>query len=80
MEGLPLYHCRIAIAYDGSGISNKTGDFGTAWLGIIGTITAFGVPDPSDLCGASNNITFICTHYLIAMSSLIISRNSKAKF
>lgn len=44
-----------------------------AWLGIIGTVIAFGVPDPSDyLWPHLTNITFICTHYLITMNSLII--------
>ena len=75
MEGLPLYHCRIAVLMMAVGYVAKrpaiTRYF--AWLGIIGTVITFGVPDPSDyLWPHLTNITFICTHYLITMNSLII--------
>ena len=82
MEGLPLYHCRIAVLMMAVGYVAKKPVISRyfAWLGIIGTIIAFGVPDPSDyLWPHLTNITFICTHYLIAMSSLIIISRNEVK-
>ena len=81
-EGLPLYHCRIAVIMIAVGyFANKpkmTKYF--AWLGIIGTIVAFGVPDPSDFMWPHlTNITFISTHYFITMSSLMIVAKNDVK-
>jgi len=81
-EGLPLYHCRIAVIMIAVGYFAKKPKLTKyfAWLGIIGTIVAFGVPDPSDFMWPHlTNITFICTHYFITMSSLMIVAKNDVK-
>ncbi|ASS37878.1 hypothetical protein AXF17_05070 [Mogibacterium pumilum] len=81
-EGLPLYHCRIAVIMTAVGYAAKKPKMTKyfAWLGIIGTIVAFGVPDPSDYMWPHlTNITFICTHYFITMSSLMVIAKNEVK-
>lgn len=81
-EGLPLYHCRIAVLMTAVGYAAKKPKMTKyfAWLGIIGTIVAFGVPDPSDYMWPHlTNITFICTHYFITMSSLMVIAKNEVK-
>lgn len=81
-EGLPLYHCRIAVLMTAVGDLAKKPKMTKyfAWLGIIGTVVAFGVPDPSDYMWPHlTNITFICTHYFITMSSLMIIAKNEVK-
>ena len=81
-EGLPLYHCRIAVLMTAVGDLAKKPKMTKyfAWLGIIGTVVAFGVPDPSDYMWPHlTNITFICTHYFITMSSLMVIAKNEVK-
>ncbi|MDY2959760.1 MAG: YwaF family protein [Hornefia sp.] len=74
-EGLPLYHCRIAAVMTAVGYTLKQKSMTRyfAWLGMIGAIIAFSFPDPAPFVWPHlTNVTYICMHIFIGMSSLII--------
>lgn len=74
-EGLPLYHCRIAALMTALGyfLNKKSFTRYFAWLGLIGSVIAFAFPDPAPfLWPHLTNITYMGTHIVIGMSSLII--------
>ena len=79
-EGLPLYHCRIAAFM--MAISHFRKDYKLsnyfAWLGIIGTLTAYSFPDPSKyLWPHITNLTYVLGHILSIGSALMILTNER---
>ena len=74
-EGLPLYHCRIAgflipIAYFAK--KYKLANY-FAYLGIIGPIVAYTIPDPSKYMWPHiTNVTYICAHTMLIASGIMI--------
>lgn len=79
-EGLPLYHCRIAAFM--MAISYFCKDYKLsnyfAWLGIIGTLTAYSFPDPSKyLWPHITNLTYVLGHILSIGSALMILTNER---
>lgn len=74
-EGLPFYHCRLVacilpFAY---WLKREKLTLYLAWLGIIGTIVAFSVPDPSKyLWPHITNLTYIGSHVLLMVSGILV--------
>ena len=74
-EGLPLYHCRLsAIMLAVTYLLKKEKLMRYfSWLGLLGAIIAFSFPDPSPfLWPHITNITYIFSHMLLGLSSVII--------
>ena len=75
VEGLPLYHCRIAgfmmpIAYFTK--RYKLLNY-FSYLGIIGPLVAYTVPDPSKYMWPHiTNVTYICAHTMLIASGLMV--------
>lgn len=75
IEGLPLYHCRIAgiflpIAFL-FGKRKLMAYF--ADLAVLGTMVAFSVPDPSAYSWPHiTNLTYIANHYVLMASGLLV--------
>lgn len=79
-EGLPLYHCRIAALMMTISFFRKNYKLCNyfAWLGIIGTLTAYSFPDPSKyLWPHITNLTYVLGHSLSIGSALMILTNEK---
>ena len=79
-EGLPLYHCRLsAIMLAVSYLLKKEKLMRYfSWLGLLGAIIAFSFPDPSPfLWPHFTNITYIFSHILLGVSSVIILRKEE---
>lgn len=79
-EGLPLYHCRLsAIMLAVSYLLKKEKLMRYfSWLGLLGAIIAFSFPDPSPfLWPHITNITYIFSHILLGVSSVIILRKEE---
>lgn len=77
-EGLPLYHCRIAAFMMAISYFRKDYKLSNyfAWLGIIGTLTAYSFPDPSKyLWPHITNLTYVLGHILSIGSALMILTN-----
>lgn len=78
MEGLPLYHCRIAgiclpLAFF---FKKKKAMTYFADLAIIGTLLAFAVPDPSDFDWPHvTNLTYVLNHYVLIACGLLVCDN-----
>lgn len=78
MEGLPLYHCRIAgiclpLAFF---FKKKKAMTYFADLALVGTVIAFAVPDPSDFAWPHvTNLTYILNHYVLMACGLLVSEN-----
>lgn len=78
MEGLPLYHCRIA----GFGLpfayffkKEKAMAF-LADLALVGTLIAFAVPDPSKFAWPHvTNVTYILNHYILMACGMLVTVN-----
>ena len=74
-EGLPLYHCRLsAIMLAVTYLLKKEKLMRYfSWLGLLGAMIAFSFPDPSPfLWPHITNITYIFSHMLLGLSSVII--------
>ena len=74
-EGLPLYHCRLsAIMLAVSYLLKKEKLMRYfSWLGLLGAMIAFSFPDPSPfLWPHITNITYIFSHMLLGLSSVIV--------
>lgn len=79
-EGLPLYHCRIAAFMMAISYFRKDYKLSNyfAWLGIIGTLTAYSFPDPSKyLWPHITNLTYVLGHILSIGSALMILTNER---
>lgn len=79
-EGLPLYHCRIAAFMMAISYFRKDYKLSNyfAWLGIIGTLTAYSFPDPSKyLWPHITNLTYILGHILSIGSAFMILTNER---
>lgn len=80
MEGLPLYHCRIAAIMTGIGYFThrpKLTKF-FAWLGLVGALVAFSVPDPSPyLWPHVSNITYVGNHVLLILIGIMVLSQEK---
>lgn len=79
-EGIPLYHCRIAALMMTISFFRKNYKLCNyfAWLGIIGTLTAYSFPDPSKyLWPHITNLTYVLGHILSIGSALMILTNEK---
>ena len=79
-EGLPLYHCRLsAIMLAVTYLLKKEKLMRYfSWLGLLGAIIAFSFPDPSPfLWPHFTNITYIFSHILLGVSSVIILRKEE---
>lgn len=75
MEGLPLYHCRLAGIFLPIsflfGKKNLMAYF--ADLALLGTLVAFSVPDPSAYSWPHiTNLTYIANHYVLMASGLLV--------
>lgn len=80
IEGLPLYHCRIAALMMDISFFSKNYKLSNyfAWLGIIGTLIAFSFPDPSKyLWPHITNLTYILGHILSMGSAFMIIINER---
>lgn len=74
-EGLPLYHCRLsAIMLAVTYLLKKEKLMRYfSWLGLLGAMIAFSFPDPSPfLWPHITNITYIFSHMLLGLSSVIV--------
>lgn len=82
IEGLPLYHCRLAglalpLAYL---IKKKKSQVYFANLAIVGTVIAFLVPDPSRFAWPHvTNLTYVVNHFLLMASGIVIGANNKTR-
>lgn len=78
LEGLPLYHCRIAgiclpLAYF---FAKKKSMTFFADLALVGTLVAFAVPDPSAYAWPHvTNVTYILNHYVLMACGLLVTVN-----
>lgn len=78
MEGLPLYHCRIAgiclpLAFF---FKKKKAMTYFSDLALVGTVIAFAVPDPSDFAWPHvTNLTYILNHYVLIACGLLVCEN-----
>lgn len=78
LEGLPLYHCRIAgiclpIAFL---LRKKKSMAFFADLALVGTLVAFAVPDPSKFAWPHvTNLTYILNHYVLMACGLLVTVN-----
>lgn len=74
-EGLPLFHCRIAALM--LAVSYMTKRYNMmiffAWVGLVGALIAFSVPDPSPYIWPHvTAVTFVGSHVLLIMTGLMI--------
>ncbi|MCI5723758.1 MAG: YwaF family protein [Erysipelotrichaceae bacterium] len=79
-EGLPFYHCRLsACMLVVCHLLHKPKlERYFAWLGLLGACIAFIFPDPCRfLWPHITNITYVGTHVLLSMSSLMILMDKK---
>lgn len=78
LEGLPLYHCRIAgiclpFAYF---LDKRRAMAYFADLALIGTVVAFAVPDPSAYAWPHiTNVTYVLNHYVLMACGLLATVN-----
>lgn len=80
MEGLPLYHCRIAGICLPLSFFLKREKARTffADLALVGTLVAFAVPDPSNYAWPHvTNATYILNHYILMACGLLVTVNYK---
>ena len=78
LEGLPLYHCRIAgICLPIAFLLKKEKSMAFfADLALVGTLVAFAVPDPSKFAWPHvTNLTYILNHYVLMACGLLVSEN-----
>lgn len=76
LEGLPLYHCRIAGICLPLAFLLKKDKMMTyfADLALIGTLVAFSVPDPSKFSWPHvTNLTYIANHYVLMASGMLVT-------
>ncbi|WP_308749718.1 YwaF family protein, partial [uncultured Anaerococcus sp.] len=78
LEGLPLYHCRIAgICLPIVFLLKKEKSMAFfADLALVGTLVAFAVPDPSKFAWPHvTNLTYILNHYVLMACGLLVTVN-----
>ncbi|MBZ2386729.1 YwaF family protein [Anaerococcus murdochii] len=78
LEGLPLYHCRIAgICLPIAFLLKKEKSMAFfADLALVGTLVAFAVPDPSKFAWPHvTNLTYILNHYVLMACGLLVTVN-----
>ena len=76
IEGLPLYHCRIAgICLPIVFLLKKEKSMAFfADLALVGTLVAFAVPDPSKFAWPHvTNLTYILNHYVLMACGLLVT-------
>lgn len=74
LEGLPLYHCRIAAFMLPISYFTKKYKLASyfAYLGVIGPLVAYSIPDPSKYMWPHiTNLTYVCAHSMLIGSSLM---------
>lgn len=74
IEGLPLYHCRIAAFMLPIFYFTKQYKLASyfAYLGVIGPLVAYSIPDPSKFMWPHiTNLTYVCAHSMLLGSSLM---------
>lgn len=78
LDGLPLYHCRIAaICLPISFLFKKKKAMAFfADMALVGTLVAFAVPDPSKFAWPHvTNVTYILNHYVLMACGLLVTEN-----
>lgn len=78
LEGLPLYHCRIAgICLPIAFLLKKEKSMAFfADLALVGTLVAFAVPDPSKFAWPHvTNLTYILNHYVLIACGMLVTVN-----
>lgn len=79
IEGLPFYHCRIAaimMAITYLSKREKQAKY-FAWLGVIGALIAFLIPDPSKYEWPHiTNLTYVLCHLNLVITGAMILMNS----
>lgn len=78
LEGLPLYHCRIAaICLPISFFLKKRKAMAFfADMALVGTLIAFAVPDPSAFSWPHvTNVTYILNHYVLMACGMLVTVN-----
>ena len=78
LEGLPLYHCRIAgICLPIAFLLKKEKSMAFfADLALVGTLVAFAVPDPSKYAWPHvTNLTYILNHYVLIACGMLVTVN-----
>lgn len=76
LEGLPLYHCRIAaICLPISFLLKKDRSMAFfADMALVGTLVAFAVPDPSNYAWPHvTNLTYILNHYVLMACGMLVT-------